>query len=454
MNYENDEFYWINFAPTRVHVKGTPRREHVFLQTVGYYYKGEIFRSTPLFPGIMVGNYGTIYDFRGFKIEPNMDTEGYLVVTVFSAKDGKCILTGVHRLVMIAHDFIENYEEKQVNHKNGDKTFNYFNPFDREGCNLEWCTAKENRNHADRTGLRKHKFSDETVRTLLKLLRAGYTKRQASEKLGYDYYKDGVDNLLNKILHNGYFSWISKDFPDILATAKPAFRYNFPDEIIHGICQMILARRTVDEIQAYAGMTDKDRNTFHHFIISLKNNNHPRYLHITSQYFKPGERVPRMQKAVKQGDVYIRPQVIYTDEFLRGVMEGLRKGLSMKQAVESLGYEFTTQVNKTITNMLTENSYTHISKDYPDVLANRRRRDKFVFSDEYIHTMCQMMIQGCTVDDIMAKVGLNDNRAGFMLFLERLRKNKVAAYKHITTQYFKPGMNIKMIPVRKRKDTK
>jgi hypothetical protein len=142
--------------------------------------------------------------------------------------------------------------------------------------------------------------------------------------------------------------------------------------------------------------------------------------------------------------VYTRPQVIYTDEFLRGVMEGLRKGLSRRQIVESLGYEFTKQVNQVITNMVSGNSYNYISKDYPDVLANIRHRDKFAFSDKYIHTMCQMMIQGCTVDDIIHKLNLDVDRQGFLSFLARLRNNRLAAYMHITTQYFTPGMNIKM----------
>jgi hypothetical protein len=396
----------------------------------------------------MVGNYGTIYDYRGFRVEPSINHYGYLVVVVFSAEADRSIPMRVHRLVMIAHDFIENYKEMLVNHKDGNKQNNYFNPNDREGSNLEWCTAKENRNHADMTGLIKHRFSDETVRTLLELLRAGYSRRQAAEKLGYDYYKDGVYDLFHEIIHRGYYSWISKDFPDILATAKPAFKYDFPDEIIHGICQMVIARRTVDEIQAYAGMTDRGRTAFCSFITSLKNNTDPRYFHITSQYFKPGERVPRIQKSVKQGDVYTRPQVIYTDEFLRGVMEGLRKGLSRRQVVESLGYEFTKQVNQVITNMVSGNSYNYISKDYPDVLANIRHRDKFAFSDEYIHIMCQMMIQGCTVDDIIHKLNLDVDRRGFLDFLRGLRKNRAAAYRHITTQYFKPGMSIKMTPVR------
>lgn len=70
---------------------------------------------------------------------------GYLIVTLCNR--GKQTTKSVHRLV--AETFIEKESNKdQVNHKNGNKE-------DNRVDNLEWCTCKENINHAWENGLSK-----------------------------------------------------------------------------------------------------------------------------------------------------------------------------------------------------------------------------------------------------------------------------------------------------------
>ena len=54
----------------------------------------------------------------------------------------------VHRLVMMAFKPVDNMENLQVNHIDGNKTNNTLN-------NLEWCTASQNQRHAFDTGLSK-----------------------------------------------------------------------------------------------------------------------------------------------------------------------------------------------------------------------------------------------------------------------------------------------------------
>lgn len=78
-------------------------------------------------------------------IKPTLGKRGYYVVNLFYKNKRKSFY--LHRL--LAEYFIPKVEGKNfVNHINGIKTDNAIN-------NLEWCTHKENNNHALNTGLNK-----------------------------------------------------------------------------------------------------------------------------------------------------------------------------------------------------------------------------------------------------------------------------------------------------------
>lgn len=75
-------------------------------------------------------------------MRPTLHPQGYLKVNLFvNRKYYTCL---IHNLVMSA--FVGDSEGRDVNHKNGIKT-------DNRLCNLEYCTRKENTNHAVRLGL-------------------------------------------------------------------------------------------------------------------------------------------------------------------------------------------------------------------------------------------------------------------------------------------------------------
>lgn len=77
-------------------------------------------------------------------IKQSADPNGYKKCTLFDGKRGKQFL--VHRIIGIA--FIPNPLNKpQINHKDGNQSNNEIN-------NLEWVTAKENSEHAIKTGLK------------------------------------------------------------------------------------------------------------------------------------------------------------------------------------------------------------------------------------------------------------------------------------------------------------
>jgi len=77
-----------------------------------------------------------------------VDRGGYQYVCLF--KDGKRKNKKVHR--MVADAFLAKNGKPHVNHIDGNKANNHVD-------NLEWCTPKENKIHAFKTGLTKMKPS-------------------------------------------------------------------------------------------------------------------------------------------------------------------------------------------------------------------------------------------------------------------------------------------------------
>lgn len=103
-----------------------------------------------------------------------------------SKLDGKKRTFRVHRLVMMAFNPVENMDELEVNHLDGNKKNNKLE-------NLEWCTASENQKHAFKTGLQKARkgessnfarLTEEDVKQVFELRRQGLLQREIAEIVG------------------------------------------------------------------------------------------------------------------------------------------------------------------------------------------------------------------------------------------------------------------------------
>lgn len=122
---------------------------------------------------------------------------GYLYTTLSLNKVRKTLK--IHR--MVATTFIDNPENKpQVNHIDGDKSNNNIS-------NLEWCTAKENVNHAYYKGLRKgikgeRSHLSKLTKKQVAEIREIYSKKQLSqEKIGkkYNIAQTQVSRIVNYV---------------------------------------------------------------------------------------------------------------------------------------------------------------------------------------------------------------------------------------------------------------
>jgi len=126
---------------------------------------------------------------------------GYSQVRV--SNGGKAKTLYVHRLV--AEAFLGEPNGRQVNHKDGNKQNNSVE-------NLEWCTAQENRKHAQETGLAAKgedfssaKLTDKCVMEIKERLMRGETYRSIGDKFGVSA------TIIHRIKHGE--AWVHVNSP-------------------------------------------------------------------------------------------------------------------------------------------------------------------------------------------------------------------------------------------------
>lgn len=142
---------------------------------------------------------GKIYSERTHKfLSFQLDKDGYEKVQLM-CEDGKRHRFSVHRLVLENFRPVKNMSSLQVNHIDGNKRNNKLE-------NLEWCSCKENIEHAKRLGLRAkqngennpaHKLTEETVLEIIELLKSDQYSGAEIDRM-YGLCKDYANSIRRK----------------------------------------------------------------------------------------------------------------------------------------------------------------------------------------------------------------------------------------------------------------
>lgn len=164
----------------------------------------EIWKPIKGFDDYEVSNFGNVRSYKRknvYLLKKHINQKGYHRVRLAKDNEGKMYF--LHRIV--AHNFIGDIENLEINHKDGNKQNNNVD-------NLEIVTKSENTKHAYETGLRKR--PNKKVLMLepesLKVIREFESILSAAEFVGVNYA--GVSKVCSgkRKLAGGY-SWRLKE---------------------------------------------------------------------------------------------------------------------------------------------------------------------------------------------------------------------------------------------------
>ena len=213
----------------------------------------------------IISSYGRLFSiyFKGSnkinlkQIKTTFNKKGYERVNI--AFDNNKIQFMIH--VVVALIFIKNKNPEKyimVNHIDGIKSNNFY-------WNLEWCTAKHNIQHAEKTGLRKHvkgenhgknKHPESLIKYACELIQSNeFTLKEISDKT----------NISSKLLYRIYKGkvWIdiSKDYDFSNYTKCISIdpeKQKDRKKQLHNVCKMLAdGKHTMKEISEITGINYK-----------------------------------------------------------------------------------------------------------------------------------------------------------------------------------------------------
>jgi len=138
----------------------------------------ELWKDIPESNGIyQVSNLGRVKSLKHNKekiLKGSPEGRGYLRVCLWMNK--KLKQASIHRLVLQVFKPDEYFEGAVCNHRNGIKDCNTLE-------NLEWCTQKQNCEHAVKTGLLKPSYGNTKLnQKIVNIIRYAYTSKYFNQK--------------------------------------------------------------------------------------------------------------------------------------------------------------------------------------------------------------------------------------------------------------------------------
>ncbi len=243
------------------------------------WYVDEIFIPIYGFNNYLISNYGRIYSIKYKQlIKPYIDTYGYLLINMRD-NDSKYKVKKVHRLIMLNFNYFPGCEQYKVNHIDGNKTNNYFNPLSPRN-NLEWCTQKQNIIHAIKLNLRTYSsmmgsnnphsvFTEDQINSICKILNSypncsvNFVLNKLDFKISYDHLR----HLIYKIKEKIQWQAISDNYPNIPRSAK---KHHMHDEAFyHEFCKLLKRKASAKEIANILNISITEVYTIRQGILKL-----------------------------------------------------------------------------------------------------------------------------------------------------------------------------------------
>lgn len=196
-------------------------------------------------------------------MKTSLDKDGYVCLSLRN-RGTTYSKFGIHRLLMIAFNPVENMERLEVNHKDGNKLNNSLD-------NLEWVTTQENLAHARSIGLNKtinnNIITEAQAKDIINMLMLGYTTSEIIDK--YPMVSKG---LISKIRTKATWGHLTKniDFPAPLNTKT------YSREQIEKTCILISEGKDSNEIMDL--VFGKREQKYRQFISEVRNKKSHRVL--------------------------------------------------------------------------------------------------------------------------------------------------------------------------------